>query len=146
MTLQSNLNTDHFDLVTATPANPAAGNALHFPVPDNSRIQLLSGDFTYVSDANVANRLMIVWVVSPLQGVQHGIAKGVQTASETCRYHFTTGISGEDALAAHGKQAAALPDDMIAIIGDEIRIIAHDIQATDQISDIVLRFKQWITE
>lgn len=144
--LHSSIDARVFDLAVTKPSNPSAGAALEWDIPANARLEILSVDFLYEADANAADRLLQVWTVTAGQGEQHAVAKGNQTANEDCTYHFSVGIAGEDDIGVHEIQSAALPTNMLVQAGDQIRIIAWNIQAGDQISAIVIRYKRWITE
>lgn len=135
-----------FDLVTETPANPAAGTYGSLPVPNGARIQALSISCLYTASAVVVDRLPYAYIYSGAKVIQLALTKSLITASEAVELHFAIGIAGEDLVATHDKQYAALPDEMLAVEGDVVRINAYGLSALDQISDLVFRTKQWVSE
>lgn len=135
-----------FELVTVQVGDPAVGQPLSWTVNDNQRVEILSVSFLFVASGVGANRVLQVWSVIGGQGLQQSLAKGVQTAGETCQYHFAVGTAGEDEITDHEIQCAALATDHFLAAGEQLKAIAWDQDAGDQISNGVIRYKRWITE
>ena len=146
MSLDHNLQTDSFALVTGTPSDPAAEAPAFYVPPVNTRIEALSVSFRFAASGVAGDRLPYAYVQFGGVSFQNAYAKAVITANETVDVHFAIGISGEDVISAKDKQYAALAGFLMAGTDDKIGAFVADIKTGDQITNLVVRTKQWITE
>jgi hypothetical protein len=124
--------------------NPAAGANVIYILDANIRVQITGVRLTLTTDANVANRRVMIY--GYIGGAIHYLtgAPVVQVASTARTYNFLTGIQGLDAGADASQIFCPLPNDFFLIGGNSVRSLINNIQATDQISGTIISFKQWI--
>ena len=146
MIIPHNLQTDRFALVTGTPSDPAAEAPAFYVPPVNTRIEALSVSFRFAASGVAGNRLPYAYIQFGGVSFQNAYAKGVITANETIDCHFSIGLSGEDVTGSHAKQYAALAGLLTAGTDDKIGAFVIQIQTGDQITNLIVRTKQWISE
>lgn len=146
MTIQNPLSTEIFDILTLTPANPALGANFSLAVDSNARWQVISIHFKLNVDANAANRLPSIEGFDGTNIIHRQRPLNIQTAAIDADYdcNVATGSSYEEAsiLAI----SIPLPDHFYLQAGDSIRITVLGMLAGDQLENIIIRVKQWITE
>lgn len=146
MNLLNPLDTSVFDVITLSPADPAAGANFTLSVNANARWQILSLQFTIAYNATGANRRVEVHGFDGTDIIQKQAPLNFGTASITVEYDCNIGTGSAYQEASVLSESFPLAGDLYLNIGDSIRITVFNIQATDQISDIRVRVKQWITE
>ena len=146
MRSQNPIDVNSFDIITITPANPAAGNNYGLAVNVNARWQILYVGFNLGTDANVAGRIAAVHGWDGTDIIYETHPSVPQAASLNFSYHFNVGVGNPHTGGAGSLLVAPLNDQLFLRQGDSIFILIHNIQAADQISDIRIRLKQWITE
>lgn len=146
MNLHSPIGPDPFVVVTQNPANPSAGANLSVDVNPNTRWQLLAIDFLLATDANAATRFIQVHGFNGTNNIYTTGPANAQTASITNHYFANVGQGNAYDLGVTTRPAFALNQQMFLDDNDDLRITITSIQVGDQISDIFITFKQWITE
>ena len=146
MLLTHPLDTDVFQLITEVGTDPAAGADYTYTPPANCRIQLLSFTFTFATDANAANRLARFRILNATNRAVTVLPLIKQTASKTWTYHFAPGVPAYEQQNLHQLVWGNLGHAFIMQDGDTLEINSPSMQATDQISDILLRYKLWTME
>ena len=134
-----------FKLAYAHPANPAPGEGYVIAMPINCRIEITSVQFTFGTDANVADRLVYVAPSVAAALNQHFNSPRVQVAAATSNYHFFRGAPSEPGFAPVANEITAslgvgcIYDNLTAIA-----ISAANLQAGDQFADIFLWYRIWM--
>lgn len=146
MTNQNPLSTSIFDVITLAPADPAAGANLALNVNANARWQILFVGFRLVTDAQAATRLINLHGFDGTDIIYNIMPSASHIASTDKQYHFNTGAGRSTTGGSASDQIIALNSDMYLNIGDSLRTTITNIQTGDQISDVRVRVKQWITE
>jgi len=129
-------------LVTAQPDNPAPGADLQWPSPEMTRILIHSIYFTLVTDANAANRRACVEAYHGGTPFCMAPSPGHQVASETIAYRFAPCILGIDESDDLAYMWAPMSGNLILEHVHALYITVLNIQATDQISAVKIRFYQ----
>lgn len=124
-------------------ANPAAGTNFIYTLDANIRAQITSVRFTLTTDANVSNRRAQVY--GYIAGAIHFLsgASVTQPASTARTYNFQVTVPHLDAGADAAQIYCPLADYLYLMGGNSVRSIVNNIQAGDQISGIVIAFRQW---
>ena len=132
-----------FQLITGIIADPAVGSSVNWPVPAGSVIEIQSVLFTLDTDATAVNRVACVSCYAGGVIFHQSAAPVPQMESLTRSYSFTVGILpidyGSDTEFIYSNLACC----MFLQPTEEFRIVVSNIQATDQISDIEIRYFQW---
>lgn len=115
------------------PNPPVATQAL-FSIALGFEMHVHSISFSYVADATVGNRFLLVQATHG--GIQSYIARSTaaQTAGTNIRYNFA--VYGAPEFSVGSDRMVPLPADMIIEAGDNISIRAGTFQAGDQITNI----------
>jgi len=137
------LDTSVFSLKTFTQADPAVGTDFLFHCPENLRIKLIGLTFQLVTDANVANRNVEIYITDGTNICPTFTAAGLQVASETVIYYWAPGARIYDGTAAGLNMYQPLSDDLFLEPSEYLGSIVTNIQVGDQISDIVYRVQYW---
>lgn len=138
-------NTNIFLVASFSLANPAAGANFSYPVPANTRMEILGVTLTLINDANVGNRLVQIHGYDGTAAFQYGEASGVQVASATAYYSAAPNGGNLHTAATDSIYCITLPSPFILNYGDSLRSTICSIQAGDQISAIRIRAKVWIS-
>jgi hypothetical protein len=146
MTTDNPIDVNVFDIVTIAPTSPAAGNNFSLAVNANARWQILYVGFVLVTDATVAGRIASVHGFDGTDIIYETHPSVPQAASLAFSYHFNVGSGGAHTGGAGSLIVAPLNSQLFLRQGDSIFVLVHNIQAADQISDVRIRLKQWITE
>lgn len=134
------------DIITITPADPAAGANLSFLVPINAFIIPLSIDFLFTTSAVVATRIVSVSGYDGSDRFQVTKSQNSQAASAAWSYHFSVNIGGAIGLAGTSEQNGVISYPMLLRQGDSLITNIVNIDAGDQISNVVIRYLQFIAE
>lgn len=140
------LGPDPVAIITLAPADPAAGANLSLTVNANARWQLLFIGFLLTTDVNAATRLINMHGFDGTDIIYNAMPSATQTASLNIRYHFNTGIGRSTTGGSSANQIISINADFLLNLGDSIRTTITNIQVGDQISDVRVRVKQWISE
>lgn len=146
MTLQNPVGPDPYIVRTINPGNPAAGANFFENVPPNTRIEIISITATLTTDANVIDRLLLFHGFDATQAFCNSAPPFRQADSTTRTYFMGTATQNTDHASVFGFVFGSLSDKFILNSGDSTRITVQNIQATDALTNIIIRFKQWITE
>ena len=136
------LDRNQVGLVTLQPDNPAAGNNLYWECPEDTRVLVHSVFFLLTTDANVANRRVCVQATHGSVGFSQAPAPGHQVASETIYYRFAPCILGIDESADLSYMWAPISEHLYLERGHALQSLIVNIQATDQISELLIRYYQ----
>lgn len=137
---------NRFDLQSAAPGAPGAGNNLVWTVPDGLVVEIQSIVFRFSTDANAVDRVIIArgentggspFALSP--------AVAVQTASKTFTHSFAVGIMPADYSTEASRMFSCLACCIFLEAGEDFVIDVRNIQAGDSITNIELRYLEWTT-
>jgi len=127
----------------ATPANPAAGANLIYTLPAGYRYQIMAVRMTLATDANVANRNLILQVTDAVPNTLWEVMNLINhAANTTTNYTFSDHGYSHTAFFA-SRMIAACPIRMTLRAGWIIRTLINNVQVGDQISTAVLTFHRW---
>lgn len=129
-------------LVTVGPTSPAPGANLHWISPADTRILIHSVFLTLATDATAANRRTTIQGLHGSIAFTQAPAPGDQIASTTIAYRFAPCILGIDGSTEHSLQWAPISEHLYLEQGHALGTLISNIQATDQISNIRIRFYQ----
>ncbi len=129
-------------LVTEQPDNPPVGGNLRWLSPADTRILVHSVYLTFVSDANAANRRVTIQGFHGSIAFTQAPAPGDQVASATINYRFAPCILGIDGTAEHTTQWAPISEHLYLEQSHALATAISNIQATDQISAVTIRYYQ----
>jgi len=137
--------TDRHNLIIQNLPDPAAANALLYPVPDNQVMQIVGIRLQLVTSAVVADRRVFVELVDDLGAnpIQTSTACIVQAANLTYTYNFTCGVAPVDATADSLRVYAPLACGLQLFDADQLTISATNLAAGDQIQNVRLRYYEW---
>lgn len=141
--MQSNsLNNALFISLFTTVADPAAGADAVIPIPATAQAELVLVTFTLVTDANAANRSATISFLSGATDIPLGSSAFPHTASLTFNYiaHQNPGFNAPGAIDV---LFIPLPNLRLFQTSETIRLTIVNIQAADQISDIIAYWKIW---
>lgn len=133
-------------LVTAKPANPAGGANFNFATPVNTIILPISLQFQLVTDATVANRTPLILVNDGTDNIFITPSPYVQTASLTKIFIAQSGGFLGATAATYLYQTMNLSNLLYMRFGDTFGTIIDGLQAGDAITNIKIRYMQWIQE
>lgn len=122
---------------------PAAGANFVSPGINGLRILLLSVDFDFTTDANVANRYITLSHVK--SGYETLLCPNTTAhiASLTNSYHYWPSNRSNVTFGSLARFLIALAPDFYLDPLDSLHITVLNIQAGDTFSDINIRFKAW---
>lgn len=127
-----------------TGSDPAANAEFSETVPTNARWRLLGVDVALVTDANVANREVVLTIDDGAAIVAEIAAGTAQAASLTRRYSFARGVQ-RGGPAASTIINAPIPD-AILMGGYRVRSATANIQAGDNYGAPQLWVEEWIED
>ena len=132
--------------ITISGIDPAAGDQFEFGVPVNAVIKIVSISFVLTTVAGGANRELSVagFDGSNLIGI---VAWPNGQAPSVGRSY--TAVSGTSALPIAGDhiyQQVSLSTDLFLRFGDTFQTNVVTLDAADAITQVVLRYMQWIQE
>jgi hypothetical protein len=129
----------------ATIAAPGNGNAAVQAIGRRFRTRVLSAFFSLVTDANVANRTVVVQFEDSAGTVLAATAAAVQqAAAQTVAYSFALGLLPGGAIAS-GVVTGPLPA-LFLEPSRKVRVRAAGMQAGDHFSNVVLVVEQFSTD
>ena len=129
-------------LQTYQPNDPPLGSNLYWESPEFTRILVHSIFFTLVTDANVANRRVTLQASHGSVPFSQAPAPGHQVASKTIYYRFAPCILGIDQSTDLSYQWAPISEHLYLDNQHSLQTNIINIQATDQISAVAIRFYQ----
>jgi len=136
------LNANFFITHWTSTANPAAGAEGVITRPAASHVQLNHLTFTFVTDANVATRL--VWISLETGGIVIPLGSSqVQHAAGTTYQYICTQNPRLNMGPPPTFLDVPLPDIRSTALTDTFKINIDNIQAADQISLIRSHWKMW---
>ena len=138
--------TERHKVESVTIANPAAGDSILFTVPDNTVIQVVGVRFLFETDANAADRRIGVYAYQDVGTgiVQASFATITQAASLTYLYYFSCGVVPFDGSGDTNPFACfPLACGIQLQAGEQLRIIANEMQVADTFTSIAVRSYEW---
>ncbi len=137
------LDVSVFDFISQVNANPAAAAQTVLGDSGASRMLLVGCQFTLTTDANAANRIVgLVWN-DPVGEILRLDVPVVQTASLAHDYTFAVGIGDAYVAAISLKRVTPLPSQMYFGGTGFISTFITNVQAGDQLSNIVFSYLRW---
>ena len=133
---------NNIGLITRTLDNPSAGANLYWKSPENTRILVIAINFTLATSAAVATRRATVQALQGSTPFAEAPAPGDQIASLTWTYHFAPCILGIDGGTDHSTQWASLSPNLFLDPDHALATAISNIDATDQLSAITIRYYQ----
>jgi len=146
MGLHHNLDDRIFLIRQDSPADPAAGAQLSWPCPDRSRVQILSIDFTVAVINAGAARLVVVAAYDGSINFGHSPLADLIAINATATCYFALGVDARDHETAFNILSGELSTSLILNPGESLITDIDALAATDQIADVHIRYKQWITQ
>lgn len=144
--MRSSVPDDQGKPFVATIANPAAGINVEIVATVGQRWSIDAISLVFTTDATVANRTVGIEFFQILGTAQGRIWNpAVQAASVVGLYHFTKWIASVP-WSALGNHVFPLRGPTIIDGALGIRILADNIQATDQFSNIYVRGQGWLDD
>lgn len=145
MTLDLTPMDQHGFLITTNAiANPAAGANFTSPVTNSIVLLLLSVRFRLVTDATVASRYpRLIWFNGAVDYLS-AISPTPVTASSDAMICFALGLHHATIPVSQFQLTAPLPDQIIAWDDYVFRSAIVNLQAGDQISEILVTNKRWL--
>jgi hypothetical protein len=117
-------------VVTAAGADPAADGEQIYTVPTGHFFEIYAVNFNYVTDANAANRRVILTIDDGATVFAKSVAGAVQAASLTYNYTFAVGAPTMSAV-VDLQLVNNLPGPLFLVAGDRIQTVTTNQQATD---------------
>ena len=139
-TLDDNL----YQLVTLKPANPSAGAQLIITVPDTLRYSVLSVHYTLTTDSTAATRVNKIVGHDGTDRFSVTLHNATLSASLALNFLYTRGVFTVAGPGGTSDSQFGLIHELILNPGESLRTEIENIQVTDQISDAIVRVKQWI--
>jgi len=133
---------DVFTVYIQEPSAPAAGAVAVISSPNNQRAQLVGAAFRLVTDANAANRYAIIERAEAPVNQRIGVSQIAHTAGTTAYYTAIVGAP-PDTGTNPPLHMVPLIDSPLFFEGDAMRINIYNIQAGDQIDQIILTWHLW---
>lgn len=143
---QHPLSNSTYEVLNIVISNPAAGADISHTFADNARLEILSLQFVFSTDATAGNRLMTIIFGDGTNNNPSIITRITQTASKTWQYLVAPGNESGDLSILFSTIVVPTPNIIIVNPGDTLVTSTANIKATDQFSTIILRAKRWITE
>ena len=133
--------TERHRLEYITIPSPIAGANVAYTVPDNTVIQIVGVSLLFVTDANAADRRV---VVNNTVQMQSSASPLLQTANLAWAYRFTCGVgfvdgTGDGSPTVYCPLACGLQ----LCSGQTVDVRVVDIQAGDQLNSVYLQVYRW---
>jgi len=136
------IDRQNIGLVTFQPPNPSAGANLQWESPEDTRILIHSIFLHLVSDATASNRRVTIQAAHGSVAFSQAPAPGHQVASENINYRFAPCILGIDESDDLSYMWAPISEHLYLERGHTLETQIINLQATDQISEIAIRYYQ----
>jgi hypothetical protein len=137
------LDTTIFDLVVQDLADPAPGILAGLTSPTNARILVVAVRLVLVTSAGGANRTVHLHYTDGTLDLFVTPAPAVQTASSTREFNFAIGSGGPFVGATDDERVTPLPSQLFLGPNFTLDIDVTNIQAGDQLSEIVYTYQKW---
>ena len=132
-------------LVTVAGTNPAANAEISEAIPTNTRRRLLAITFNLMTDANVADREVALWLDDGASMKWLALANYDHTASLTRRYSAAKGVPLQAGGSEATERVIPIPDIPLGA-GWRIRTTLTNKQAGDDYGAPSMLFEEWIEE
>jgi len=144
MPSQNPVDISVFDLVTVIIPDPGAGNQIEYACPVNARIEILYLGFIFNTAAIVSSRYVQVLGVTPTLSQTMGACAIPQTTTLTWGWAWVAGLPQLVDLSAQLRMIIPMSPSLVLKPGDSLETSIINMQATDVISSIICRYRQWI--
>lgn len=144
MDIQHPLDADIYQVLTIPISDPMAGAPLSYTIPANVRLEILTFDFTFTSDANAANRILKIMGNDGVTTNPTLFSGIIQTANNAWTYHFGQGYQLTDLTANFDAVMQALPWGFALNSVNVLVAQPLNIQVGDTITDASIRVRRWI--
>jgi len=133
-----------FELQTRSAPTPAAGADFIITPNAAERIELLAVTFTFDAAAAGANRLIHMHHLNGTSDTQGTTAAGFIVANETINVECSQFMENQDLTTSFATITMPMPGNVYLELGDTWVSEVANIQALDEIQDIVFRCKVWM--
>lgn len=142
MPIRSSLDNDLFLSYWQEVSAPAAGANRSFAIPGAGQVELVLLSFSLTTDANVANRIVTLELITGGKTIRLGSSAFPHVASST--YHYI-GHQNPVTNAAGNVQDLMIPLPSLRLYDPSatMNIIVNNKQAADQISTAFAYWKMW---
>ena len=138
-----NTQDQYFEIKRYAVANPSPGTNFTFTPIVGRRTQILSVEMTLASDANAANRLIVLQISDGTNSYHRCSSVVEQPASKTWIYHFSVGVTDQDHTTNITLAQTQLPEEWFLNEGETLQSNVISKQIADQISSVGIRVKEW---
>lgn len=134
---------DRHDVVNAEPGDPVAGTLLTWACPDNAVVQVVAVRVHFTTCADVADRLVEVYILDGGVTLPNTPAAITQPATKAWTYFFTMGIAPLDYTAETSEVYQPFGCCYQLETGSSLVVNANNIAPTDQIAAVKIRYFLW---
>lgn len=127
-----------------SPAAASPGDDTEWTVDSNTRVRILSFSIRLVTNATVANRLMIIAGTRGVTTLFQLTVASVQPASVTIDYHFNVGEGSANQVSTFAN--TSFPPNLVLLAGDKLVTQVENIQGTDNLSFQNIYAEQWLED
>lgn len=124
---------------------PAAGAGLAMSPVSRARSELIVLSFKLTTDANAADRQVVLKASTGVFKVYMGASFVLQPASQVYQYIFGVGLTASTAAVNDYVLVPIVPK-MLVVHTFSWELIVENIQATDQMGDVFIHEKYWVFE
>lgn len=144
MGLAHNLDTNIFRILTATPSNPSAGAQLSWPCPDRSRVHILGIHISYVVANSGSARLVVIAGYDGTNNFCESPLADIVGINDSHDLFFALEVDARDHEATHNILTGELSSGIYLDPGDSLVTLIDALAGADQISNVFIRYRQWI--
>lgn len=134
---------ERHDIVNVEPPNPAAGGLLSWAVPDNTVVQVVAVKVHLTTSGLIINRLVEVYISDGGVVIPNTPAAIVQPTGKAWTYFFTIGIAPLDVTTDTSEVYSPLGCCYQLETGSSLIVNVNNIQGTDQIAAVKIRYFCW---
>jgi len=136
------LDRNQVGLQTESPTDPASGTNWRWDIPLDTRIEVISITFLLTAAGAGGDRMVTVEAYHGSTSFAQAPAPGIHPDSAAYRYYFAPCILGIDKGTDFGRLWAPISPHFYLDNGQAIGTNISNLQATDQLSEIRLRYYQ----
>ena len=129
-------------ILTEQPDNPAAGEQLIWPNPEDTRILIVSVILDLDTDSTAANRRLTLVAHKGDHAYGNSPAPGHEVADEDITYFFSACVLGIDESADLSTMWGVISHDFYLDPDDQLRTNLINIQVGDQIDNITIAYQR----
>jgi len=139
------LSTSVFRVKFATVPDPGVATEFNFSTPVNSRIQIIGVRFQLVTGLGGASRLVTLNISEGGTTIISAVAFNITAAGKTYFCNFNSGQGCGSGTPTMSHSGEPLPTDFYLNPGQVLSSLVKGLQLVDVISDITVRYKQWVS-